>query len=279
MPQSFLTLNNGVQIPQLGLGTWQTADEVAADAVKNALQDGYRLIDTAAIYENETGVGKGLQQGLQAAALPREQVFVTTKLWNSEQGYDSALRAFDASLKRLQLDYLDLYLIHWPAPKKDLYVDSWKALTRLLEEKRVRAIGVSNFEPAHLERIIKETGVKPAVNQIELHPDFQQAECVAFHKKHNILTQSWSPLGQGALLKNAVIIAIAQKHNKTPAQVVIRWHLEQQLLVIPKSIHAPRISENFAVFDFTLDAEDLAKIKALDATKNRIGPHPDTADF
>ncbi|MDR3055104.1 MAG: aldo/keto reductase [Zoogloeaceae bacterium] len=279
MPQPFLTLNNGVQIPQLGLGTWQTPDDVAADAVKNALKDGYRLIDTAAIYENETGVGDGLKQGLKAAALPREQVFVTTKLWNSEQGYDSALRAFDASLKRLQLDYVDLYLIHWPAPKKDLYADSWKALARLLEEKRVRAIGVSNFEPAHLERVIQETGVTPAVNQIELHPDFQQRELTAFHARHGILTQSWSPLGQGALLKNELIRAIAQKHKKTPAQVVIRWHLDEQLLVIPKSIHAPRITENFAVFDFTLDAEDRARIKALDAPKNRIGPHPDTADF
>ncbi|GHT91460.1 oxidoreductase [Betaproteobacteria bacterium] len=279
MPQPFLTLNNGVQIPQLGLGTWQTPDDVAAAAVSNALKDGYRLIDTAAIYENETGVGRGLQQGLKAAALSREDVFVTTKLWNSEQGYDSALRAYDESLKLLQLDYVDLYLLHWPAPKKDLYVDSWKALVRLLEEKRVRAIGVSNFEPAHLERIIKATGVTPAVNQIELHPDFQQTELNKFHVQHNILTQSWSPLGQGALLKNEVIRAIAQKHNKTPAQVVIRWHLEQQLLVIPKSIHAPRISENFAVFDFALDAEDLAKIRTLDAPKNRIGPHPDTADF
>ncbi|MDR1887959.1 MAG: aldo/keto reductase [Zoogloeaceae bacterium] len=275
MPQTFLTLNNGVRIPQLGLGTWQTPVDVAADAVRNALQDGYRLIDTAAIYENETGVG----QGLREAALPRDQVFVTTKLWNSEQGYDSALRAFDASLKRLQLDYVDLYLIHWPAPKQERYAGSWKALVRLLEEKRARAIGVSNFERAHLERIIQETGVTPAVNQIELHPDFQQQALVAFHAKHGILTQSWSPLGQGALLKNALILAIAQKHKKTPAQIVIRWHLEQQLLVIPKSIHAPRIRENFAVFDFTLDADDLARIKALDAPENRIGPHPDTADF
>ncbi|GHU27254.1 putative oxidoreductase [Betaproteobacteria bacterium] len=279
MAQTFLTLNNGVQIPQLGLGTWRTSVDVAAEAVRSALKDGYRLIDTAAIYENETGVGDGLKQGLQAAALPREQLFVTTKLWNSEQGYDSALCAFDASLKRLQLDYVDLYLIHWPAPKKDRYADSWKALVRLLEEKRVRAIGVSNFEPAHLERVIKETGVTPAVNQIELHPDFQQRELTAFHASHGILTQSWSPLGQGALLKNEVILAIARKHKKTPAQVVIRWHLEQKLLVIPKSIHAPRITENFAVFDFALDAEDLAKISALDAPNNRIGPHPDTADF
>jgi 2,5-diketo-D-gluconate reductase A len=279
MAQTFLTLNNGVQIPQLGLGTWRTPVEVAGESVRNALKDGYRLIDTAAIYENETGVGEGLAQGLQNVGLARDQVFVTTKLWNHEQGYDSALRAYDDSLKRLKLDYVDLYLIHWPAPKKDRYADSWKALVRLLEEKRVRAIGVSNFEPAHLERIIRETGVTPAVNQIELHPDFQQRKLVAFHARHGILTQSWSPLGQGALLNNAAIIAIAQKHKKTPAQVVIRWHLEQQLLVIPKSIHAPRITENFAVFDFALDVEDLAKIKALDAPDNRIGPHPDTADF
>jgi 2,5-diketo-D-gluconate reductase A len=279
MTQTFLTLNNNVQIPQLGLGTWRTPENNAAESVRNALKDGYRLIDTAAIYENETGVGEGLAQGLQEGSLQRDQVFVTTKLWNNEQGYDSVLHAYDASLKRLKLEYVDLYLIHWPAPKKDRYVDSWKALVHLYKEKRVRAIGVSNFQTAHLERVIKETGVTPAVNQIELHPDFQQQELVAFHASHDILTQSWSPLGQGALLKNAAIIAIARKHNKTPAQVIIRWHLEQQLLVIPKSTHAPRITENFAVFDFALDADDLSKIKVLDATKNRIGPHPDTADF
>ncbi|MDR1854675.1 MAG: aldo/keto reductase, partial [Azoarcus sp.] len=188
-----LTLNDGATMPQLGLGTWQTPEEDAAASVVAAIQAGYRLVDTAAIYGNETAVGEGLRQ----ADLPREKVFITTKLWNDAQGYDEALRAFDASLKRLRLDYVDLYLIHWPAPKKDCYVDSWRALVRLKEEKRARSIGVSNFQIPHLERIIAETGVVPAVNQIELHPDFQQKELRAFHAQHGIQTQSWSPLGQG----------------------------------------------------------------------------------
>ncbi|MDR2637222.1 MAG: aldo/keto reductase [Zoogloeaceae bacterium] len=279
MQQPFLSLNNGVSIPQLGLGTWQTPSDEAASCVESALETGYRLIDTASVYANETGVGEGLRRGLALTGLAREQIFLTTKLWNDEQGFDSALRAFDASLKRLALDYVDLYLIHWPAPKKALYLPSWKALARLLEEKRLRAIGVSNFQVSHLERIIGETGVVPAVNQIELHPDFTQPELRAFHARHGILTQSWSPLGQGALIGNPIIAAIARKHDRTPAQIIIRWHLDQQLLVIPKSVHAKRMAENFAVFDFTLDAEDLARIATLDAPANRIGPHPDTADF
>lgn len=279
MQQPFLPLNNSVSIPQLGLGTWQTPADEAANCVETALKIGYRLIDTAAVYANETGVGEGLRRGLALTGLAREQIFLTTKLWNDEQGFDSALRAFDASLKRLALDYIDLYLIHWPAPKKELYLPSWKALARLLEEKRLRAIGVSNFQVSHLERIIGESGVVPAVNQVELHPDFTQPELRAFHARHGILTQSWSPLGQGALIGNPIIAAIARKHGRTPAQVIIRWHLDQQLLVIPKSVHTERIAENFAVFDFTLDAEDLARIATLDAPKNRIGPHPDTANF
>jgi len=270
-----LTLNDGATMPQLGLGTWQTPEEDAAASVVAALQAGYRLVDTAAIYGNETAVGEGLRQ----ADLPREKIFLTTKLWNDAQGYDEALRAFDASLKRLRLDYVDLYLIHWPAPKKDRYVDSWRALVRLKEEKRARSIGVSNFQIPHLERIIAETGVVPAVNQIELHPDFQQKELRAFHAQHGIQTQSWSPLGQGRLIQNETVFRIAAKHGKSVAQTIIRWHLDNGLLVIPKSVHPARIRENFAVFDFTLDADDLARIAALDSEKNRIGPHPDTASF
>ncbi|MDR3159835.1 MAG: aldo/keto reductase [Zoogloeaceae bacterium] len=275
MMQTFLTLNDGASIPQLGLGTWQTPDAQAADAVRAALEIGYRLIDTAAVYGNESGVGAGLR----AAGLPREQVFVTTKLWNDRQGFDSALSAFDESLARLRLDYVDLYLIHWPAPSHDRYLDSWRALIRLKEEKRARSIGVSNFQVPHLERIIEETGVTPAVNQIELHPDFQQQALMAFHVLHGIRTQSWSPLGQGALLQDKTIRAIAKKHQKTPAQIIIRWHLERELLAIPKSVHVERIKENFAVFDFFLDAEDTAQLTLMDNAKGRIGPHPDTAEF
>jgi 2,5-diketo-D-gluconate reductase A len=296
-----LTLNDGHKIPQLGLGTWQTPEPEAAASVRAALQTGYRLIDTAAIYNNENGVGTGLRE----SGLPREKFFLTTKLWNDQQGYDSALRAFDASLKKLRLDYIDLYLIHWPAPQRNNYVDSWRALVRLQQEKRVRSIGVSNFQIPHLEKIIAETGVTPAVNQIELHPDFQQPGLQTFHSRHGILTQSWSPLGQGKLLSwcrsrrwacsiltqswnplgqgklltNATIQKIAAKHGKTAAQTIIRWHLDSGLLVIPKSVHAKRITENFAVFDFTLDHDDLTKLAALDSASNRIGPNPDTADF
>jgi len=271
-----LTLGNGVKIPCVGFGTWQTPDgDVALSSVKAALKAGYRHIDTAAIYGNEAAVGQGLRQ----AGLAREQIFVTTKLWNDAQGYDEALRAFDDSLERLQLDTVDLYLIHWPAPRKDRYVDSWRALVRLKEEKRVRSIGVSNFQIPHLERIIEETGVTPTVNQIELHPDFQQKELQAFHAAHGILTQSWSPLGQGALLHNETISRIAAKHGKSIAQTIIRWHLDNGILVIPKSVQAGRIVENFSVFDFTLDPDDLARLATLDDAKHRVGPHPDTATF
>jgi 2,5-diketo-D-gluconate reductase A len=270
-----LTLNDGQKIPQLGLGTWQTPEPEAAASVRAALRTGYRLIDTAAIYGNENGVGAGLRE----SGLARDKFFLTTKLWNDQQGYDTALRAFDASLKKLRLDYIDLYLIHWPAPQRDNYVDSWRALVQLQKEKRVRSIGVSNFQIPHLEKIIAETGVTPAVNQIELHPDFQQLELQTFHSRHGILTQSWSPLGQGKLLTDTTVQKIAAKHGKTAAQTIIRWHLDSGLLVIPKSVHANRITENFAVFDFKLDNDDLAKLTALNSASNRIGPNPDTADF
>lgn len=266
----FLTLNNGVRMPQLGFGVWQVPDAEAEQAVGTALEAGYRSIDTAAIYGNETGTGKAVA----ASGLPREELFVTTKLWNSDQGYESTLRAFDDSLGKLGLEYVDLYLIHWPVPNKDAYVDTYRAFEKILADGRARAIGVSNFLPEHLERLIGETSVVPAVNQIELHPQLQQAASRAAHARHGIATEAWSPLGQGrGLLDVPAIVAIARKHARTPAQVVLRWHVQLGNLVIPKSVTPSRIRENIAVFDFELDAEDLAGLAALDEGR-RLGPDP-----
>lgn len=273
--QPHLVLHDKHSIPQLGLGVWRTPDDLAAPAVEAALAAGYRHIDTAAAYDNETGVGAGIR----AAGLPRRQLFITTKLWNTDQGYDATLKAFDASLARLGLDDIDLYLIHWPSPARGLYLESWRALRRLHEEGRARSIGVSNFTAGHLERLIQESGVVPVLNQIELHPRFQQRELRAFHARHGIATQSWSPLGQGTLLHHPVIADIALKHRRTPAQTIIRWHLDQGLIAIPKSATPSRIAENFNVFSFRLDASDLAAFDALDAADGRIGPDPLTAEF
>jgi 2,5-diketo-D-gluconate reductase A len=268
--QPTIKLNDGRAMPQLGLGVWQSPREVTAQAVRAALEAGYRSVDTAAVYRNEAEVG----EGVRASGLDRAEVFVTTKLWNDDQGYDSALRALEASLKRLGTDYVDLYLIHWPAPGQDRYLETWKALARLRDEGRARSIGVSNFAVPHLERIIGETGQTPVVNQIELHPRFQQSELRAAHQRLGVATESWSPLGQGALLADPVVARIAAKHGKTPAQTVIRWHLDLGLIVIPKSVTPARIVQNFDVFDFRLDAQDLADIAALDDADGRIGPNP-----
>lgn len=270
--QPMITLNDGARMPQLGLGVWQTPPDEAAQVVKTAVEAGYRSVDTASAYRNERGVG----EGLKAAG---GDVFLTTKLWNENQGYDETLKAFDASLGRLGRDTLDLYLIHWPSPHRGLYVDSWKALVKLQADGRVKSIGVSNFQPEHLERIIGETGVVPAVNQVELHPRFQQTALREVHARHGIATESWSPLGQGQLLTDPQIAAIAAKHGKTAAQVVIRWHLDSGLIVIPKSVTPARIRENIAVFDFALDDKDLAAITGLDSADGRIGPDPLTATF
>jgi 2,5-diketo-D-gluconate reductase A len=269
-PQTTITLNDGHAMPRLGLGVWQSPREVTAQAVRSALAAGYRSVDTAAIYRNEAEVG----EGVRASGLDRAEVFVTTKLWNEDQGYDKALRAIDASLQRLGMDYVDLYLIHWPAPGQDRYLDTWKALIRLRDDGRARSIGVSNFAAPHLERIIRETGAVPAVNQVELHPRFQQAELRAAHQRLGVATESWSPLGQGALLSDPVVARIAAKHGKTPAQAIIRWHLDLGLIVIPKSVTPSRIAQNLDVFDFKLDAEDLAAMAALDDRHGRIGPNP-----
>ncbi|MEE1753971.1 aldo/keto reductase [Streptomyces sp. SP18CS02] len=269
-----ITLNNGVSMPQLGYGVWQVPDDEAAKAVGTALEAGYRSIDTAAVYENEKGTG----QAVTESGIPRDELFVTTKLWNSEQGYDSTLRAFDASLERLGLDYVDLYLIHWPLPARNAYVDTYKAFEKIFSEGRAKAIGVSNFLPEHIERLIGETSIVPAVNQIELHPQLQQADTRAFHAQHGIATEAWSPLGQGkGLLEVPTIVAIARKHDRTPAQVVLRWHIQLGNVVIPKSVTPSRIQENIDVFGFELDGDDMAALAALDEGR-RLGPDPATFD-
>lgn len=270
-----ISLNNGVAMPQLGFGVWQVPDDEAAKAVGLALEAGYRSIDTAAIYENEEGTGRAVA----ASGIPRGELFITTKLWNSEQGYDSTLRAFDASLNKLGLDHIDLYLIHWPVPSKGAYVDTYKAFEKIYADGRAKAIGVSNFLPEHLARLIEETSIVPAVNQIELHPQLQQEELRAFHAQHGIKTEAWSPLGQGrGLLEVPTVVAIARKHERTPAQVVLRWHLQIGNIVIPKSVTPSRIRENIDVFGFELDDEDMSALAALDEGK-RLGPDPATFDY
>ncbi|MGK3090444.1 aldo/keto reductase [Streptomyces sp. WAC01490] len=265
-----ITLNNGLEMPQLGFGVWQVPDDEAAKAVAKAIESGYRSIDTAAIYKNEKGTGRAIA----ASGVPRDELFVTTKLWNSEQGYDSTLRAFDASLDQLGLDHVDLYLIHWPVPAKDAYTDTYRAFEKIYADGRAKAIGVSNFHPEHLKRLLAETSVVPVLNQIELHPQLQQAEARAFHAEHGIATEAWSPLGQGkGLLEVPTVVAIAQKHGRTPAQAVLRWHLQTGNIVIPKSVTPSRIEENLDVFGFELDADDLAAFAALDEGK-RLGPDP-----
>ncbi|MER5953727.1 aldo/keto reductase [Streptomyces sp. NPDC056121] len=269
-----IILNNGVEMPQLGFGVWQVPDAEAEKAVATALEAGYRSIDTAAIYGNEEGTGKAIA----ASGIAREKLFVTTKLWNADQGYDATLRAFDASLDKLGLDYLDLYLIHWPLPSKDSYVDTYKAFEKIHADGRAKAIGVSNFLPEHLERLIGETSIIPAVNQIELHPHLQQRAAREFHAEQGIATEAWSPLGQGkGLLEVPAIVAIAQKHGRTPAQIVLRWHVQLGNVVIPKSVTPSRIVENIDVFDFELDVEDIAAISALNEDR-RLGPDPATFD-
>ena len=265
-----LTLNDGQRIPQFGLGTWQTPDDEAARVVADAIAVGYRHIDTAAVYHNEEGVGRGLA----ASGIAREQLFVTTKLWNDAQGYDSALRALDESLQRLKLKAVDLYLIHWPCPAQGKAVESWKALIEARRAGKARSIGVSNFRAEDLERIIGETGVVPAVNQIELHPWLQQRALRAVHARHGIATEAWSPLAQGgALLADATLARIAAKHRKTAAQVALRWHVQSGLVVFPKSVRPERVRENLAALDFALDDADMAAIHQLDAGK-RVGPDP-----
>ncbi|MFF2521244.1 aldo/keto reductase [Streptomyces liangshanensis] len=271
VPVPRIALHDGTRVPQLGFGVFQVGDEQTTDAVLAALAAGYRSVDTAAVYGNEAGVGRALA----ASGVPRDELYVTTKLWNDDQGYDATLTAFDTSLDKLGLDHVDLYLIHWPAPARGLYLETWRALQKLLADGRTRSIGVSNFRPAHLRRLIEDSGVVPVVNQVELHPGLQQAGLRAFHAEHGIATEAWSPLAQGALLTEDTITAIARRHGKSPAQVVLRWHLQLGNVVIPKSVTPARIAENIDVFGFELSDGDLAAIAALDRGL-RTGPDPDT---
>jgi 2,5-diketo-D-gluconate reductase A len=266
-----LTLGAGERIPQLGYGVFQVPPKETEQAVAEALSAGYRHIDTAAAYRNEGAVG----EALRSSGLSRDEYFVTTKCWNDHQGYERAKRACHESRERLELSHIDLYLIHWPVPAHDLYVETWRAFIELQQEGLVRSIGVSNFEAEHLERVIAETGVTPAINQVELHPYFQQVGLRREHERLGIVTEAWSPLGQGMELEDRVIVEIAQAHGKTAAQTIIRWHLQIGNVVIPKSVTPARIAENFDVFDFELTDEQLDSIAALDAG-TRLGPDPST---
>ncbi|MHA6691201.1 aldo/keto reductase [Devosia sp. A449] len=268
-----VTLNDGKIIPQLGFGVWQVANDEVTVAVRTAIEAGYRSIDTAQGYGNEAGVGKAIAE----SGLGREELFITSKLRTSHQGYDSTIKSMMETLERMELDYLDMFLIHWPVPAHDRYCETWKAFVQLQSDGHVRSIGVSNFLPEHLERIIADSGVTPAVNQIELHPQFQQRDVRDLHARYNIAIESYSPLGSGSgLLDNKVIVEIAAKHGKAPAQAVIRWHLQQGLIVIPKSVHADRIKANLDVFDFALDADDMARIADLDRPNGKTGSDPAT---
>lgn len=268
------TGETGVAMPQLGYGVWQVENEGASEAVQKALQIGFRSIDTAKIYENEEGVGAGIA----ASDVARSDIFLTTKVWNEDQGHDATLAAFDASIQRLGGEAilpLDLYLIHWPTPEKDTYVDTFKAMLNLRDAGRIRAVGVCNFEPEHLQRLKDETGEFPAINQVELHPKFQQRAVRDFCTENGIVVEAWSPLGQGGdVLSNPVLEGIAERVGKSVAQVIIRWHLQIGNVVIPKSVTPSRIAENFDVFDFELTEDDLHAISDLDDKDGRIGPHP-----
>lgn len=271
MRSPHLVLNNGIEIPQLGFGVFKVPADETERIVLTALEAGYRHIDTASLYGNEEGVGAAVR----ASGLDRDEVFVTSKVWNDDQGYDATLRAFDRSMRLLGFEVLDLYLIHWPTPSRDLYVDTWRALERLYLDGRIRAIGVSNFQPDHLRRLTDETEVVPVVNQVELHPYLQQHEVRKTDDELGILTEAWGPIARGGeLLHDPVITRLADKHGRTPAQVVLRWHVQLGNVVIPKSVRADRIGQNLDVFGFELDEVDMAAVASLDRGE-RTGPDPD----
>jgi 2,5-diketo-D-gluconate reductase A len=272
--QPSVALNDGNSIPTVGLGVWQTPAADTERAAAAALAAGYRHIDTAAAYGNEAEVGRAVA----ASGIAREDVFLVTKLWNADHGYDKTLKAFDASIAKLGVDYLDLYLVHWPMPESNTYVDTFKAFAHLRDQGRVRSIGVSNFAPEHLNILIDATGIVPAVNQIELHPLMPQRELRELHASLGVATEAWSPLGQGSLLENPTVTALAEAHGKTPAQVLIRWHIQLGNIVIPKSVNPERIVSNFDVFDFELSEQDIASIASLE-DGTRLGPDPRTFNF
>lgn len=271
-----VVFNNRIEIPGLGLGVFQIPNEETAEVVKTGIINGYRLIDTAQIYGNEKGTGEGIKEGLKITGLNREDLFVTSKVWNAHISKEEALNSFEESLKKLQLDYLDLFLIHWPG--KDSFKESWLALEELYEAGKIRAIGVSNFEIHHLEELLSYAKVIPALNQIELHPKLSQKEIRDFCKQHDIKIQAWSPLMQGQLLDHPIIKEIAKKHKKSTAQIILRWDIEQEILLVVKSVHENRMLSNSDVFDFKLDNEDMERLNSLNQSL-RSGPHPDEFNF
>lgn len=275
--QDRITLNNGTTMPWFGLGVFKVEEgPELVQAVKTAIKHGYRSIDTAAIYGNEEGVGQGIREGLKEAGISREDLFVTSKVWNDDLGYDETIAAYEASLEKLGLDYLDLYLIHWPVEGR--YNAAWKALETFYEQGRVKAIGVSNFHIHHLEDLLKDAAVKPAINQVEYHPRLTQKELQTFCSSHGIQLQAWSPLMQGQLLSHPLLKDIADKHGKTPAQVILRWDLQNGVITIPKSTKAERIAQNADIFDFELTIEEMKQIDGLNEN-TRVGPDPDNFDF
>ncbi|QUG86392.1 aldo/keto reductase [Bacillus nitratireducens] len=275
--QSKTTLHNGVEMPWFGLGVFKVEDgPELVEAVKVAIKEGYRSIDTAAIYGNEKAVGEGIRAGIKEAGISREDLFITSKVWNSDQGYETTLAAYEESLKKLELDYLDLYLVHWPVEGK--YKDTWRALETLCKEERVRAIGVSNFQIHHLQDVLEDAEIKPMINQVEYHPRLTQKELQAFCKEQGIQMEAWSPLMQGQLLDNETLQEVADKYGKTTAQIILRWDLQNEVVTIPKSTKEHRIIANASIFDFELTKEDMEKIDALNQN-HRVGPDPDNFDF